>query len=675
MSPQDTVQRYIEALIEEVALALGEDAAALNEAIAGGLQMKYDSNSKGFVTAAISISSDNVYSKYPALVEKIPRGFFLVLTPEGEIVHEVRGPLKMQDSSSKDRPQWDSVEFSEKKNGAFFAWTSFVYAEKIWTVFITKGQIYIGDFSASVPEEKRFLKDAVEAFFKIWPDLPGDYLKGVALTNVLQFEYMDGRHIVPLKEDEPPMVFVQVLPRSAGEPVASFEEILRNVPPKYKALRLVYPKGSVPTMEEIREKLPEISEGWVASYHLEGKLVRREKVKDSWYVLLRMLREFISRDNFDARELRAHFIKRCASGYPVVDPDFLEKIIAAFACFQEWMKTRCGKKAKDLLGIHKSCLGFAECWRQFSLETGVDFQNLPEPLKFEEPYADVDPLVFTREGSFVHGERNVTVTNIGVPIIGQPVVYVLRGVSGSGKSTIADNLASVIVVSADNFPGLYDESGNFNPKLLHQAHNWVLREALAALKEGRDVCIDNTSITLWELKKTLQLSHWIRLIEIKPRPGASICSLHGVPQATIMKKLKTQSQQKASFESILGATQPKSTPITVLALPCGEFLKHVTEVTQTEFHVTLGYKKDTRGDHPARMRFHAEEILSLVDEKGTVRCVRGFVRGGDLEIPGHVTLEHAGDYKPHHASLLGSKLEPTERTPASFDVEGLITLL
>lgn len=89
-------------------------------------------------------------------------------------------------------------------------------------------------------------------------------------------------------------------------------------------------------------------------------------------------------------------------------------------------------------------------------------------------------------------------------------LVVMRGVSGSGKSTRAKELVqefissnpngSVLVCSADDF-FLDASSGqyNFDSKLLGQAHAWCRGKVTAALELDVDlIVVDNTNTQYWE---------------------------------------------------------------------------------------------------------------------------------------------------------------------------------
>lgn len=85
-------------------------------------------------------------------------------------------------------------------------------------------------------------------------------------------------------------------------------------------------------------------------------------------------------------------------------------------------------------------------------------------------------------------------------------VLILRGVSGSGKSTVAREHAAeqillggkAVICSADDY-FIRLGSYKFDPRLLPEAHAWCRGKAIGALEAEVDlVIIDNTNLCKWE---------------------------------------------------------------------------------------------------------------------------------------------------------------------------------
>ncbi len=91
-----------------------------------------------------------------------------------------------------------------------------------------------------------------------------------------------------------------------------------------------------------------------------------------------------------------------------------------------------------------------------------------------------------------------------------PVLTLIRGLPGSGKTTFARYLATgsrMLIIAADDF-FVDADTGNygFNPERLGSAHHWCQQEVLKALKAGRDVCVNNTFSRRWEVEPYIKIA-------------------------------------------------------------------------------------------------------------------------------------------------------------------------
>lgn len=89
----------------------------------------------------------------------------------------------------------------------------------------------------------------------------------------------------------------------------------------------------------------------------------------------------------------------------------------------------------------------------------------------------------------------------------KPIVYIMRGLPGSGKSTwIRNNVPNAVVCSADHYferNGKYD----FDPKLLPQAHEACMNNFKKAILGYEDqIVVDNTNLSAWEYEKYVEFA-------------------------------------------------------------------------------------------------------------------------------------------------------------------------
>ena len=117
-------------------------------------------------------------------------------------------------------------------------------------------------------------------------------------------------------------------------------------------------------------------------------------------------------------------------------------------------------------------------------------------------------------------------------------LYIVRGLPGSGKSSLAKKITETLY-SADDFFTNKKGEYNFNAKLLGKAHEWCWGKVRDAMFLGANaVAVANTFTQAWEAEKYYQIAeeygYSVFVIECQNDFG----NVHDVPQESIdaMKK-------------------------------------------------------------------------------------------------------------------------------------------
>lgn len=119
-------------------------------------------------------------------------------------------------------------------------------------------------------------------------------------------------------------------------------------------------------------------------------------------------------------------------------------------------------------------------------------------------------------------------------------LVILRGKSGSGKSTHAKSLNFPNHFEADDY-FMIDGVYCFVPNYLPQAHAQCLQKTKDAMKTGEDIVVANTFTRKWEFEPYIQAAKENGYeVEIKIMTG-NYKNVHNVPDEVVAK-------QQARFE-------------------------------------------------------------------------------------------------------------------------------
>lgn len=138
----------------------------------------------------------------------------------------------------------------------------------------------------------------------------------------------------------------------------------------------------------------------------------------------------------------------------------------------------------------------------------------------------------------------------------KPTLILLRGLPGTGKTTLANTISDYVLSADDYF--MVDGEYKFDPNKLKLAHRDCLNRTRVCLEVLRDegleflapVVVANTFTRKWEMDDYFKLAEdvgaYIFTVIVENRGGYS--SIHGVPQ----EKIK---QMEDRFEVVLHTEQ------------------------------------------------------------------------------------------------------------------------
>jgi predicted kinase len=118
-------------------------------------------------------------------------------------------------------------------------------------------------------------------------------------------------------------------------------------------------------------------------------------------------------------------------------------------------------------------------------------------------------------------------------------LILIRGLSGSGKSTYAKKLVaedpSLSHYEADMY--FYNDEGKyeFNPKLLPKAHSWCKDQTEKDLRNGKSVIVSNTFTQRWEIAPYIELGKQYGAKVIIKKAAGTYKNVHEVPDNAVAK--------------------------------------------------------------------------------------------------------------------------------------------
>lgn len=164
-----------------------------------------------------------------------------------------------------------------------------------------------------------------------------------------------------------------------------------------------------------------------------------------------------------------------------------------------------------------------------------------------------------------YGRVTVSVSQNWYRLSAGKMLYIMRGLSGSGKSSLAQEKGrGGKVFSTDDF-FMIDGEYRFDPTMLSYAHLWNQAHAIDAMKKGvSPIVIDNVNSQAWEAKEYVEagLKYGYQIEFVEPNTPWKFDAeelakrnKHGVPKEVIEKKLQ-EWEPDLTIEGVLQSQRP-----------------------------------------------------------------------------------------------------------------------
>lgn len=123
----------------------------------------------------------------------------------------------------------------------------------------------------------------------------------------------------------------------------------------------------------------------------------------------------------------------------------------------------------------------------------------------------------------------------------KPVLVIIRGVSGSGKSTFAEMLVESFEGNSCRFEAdqwFVENDEPWNPRYLATAHEWCRESVKQSLKDGYITVVSNTTTTKKELDPYIKIAQELGVPYYIIIADGDYTNVHDVPIVKVEKQVR-----------------------------------------------------------------------------------------------------------------------------------------
>ena len=118
-------------------------------------------------------------------------------------------------------------------------------------------------------------------------------------------------------------------------------------------------------------------------------------------------------------------------------------------------------------------------------------------------------------------------------------LVLIRGLPGSGKSTMARAMTGFIHCEADKFFECETGEYRYDPEKLKDSHEWCQREVLNALENRKSVVVSNTFVKLWEMEPYLKMAKKLGIESQVVEATGNWPNVHGIHKEIVDRMRRT----------------------------------------------------------------------------------------------------------------------------------------